>query len=71
MFGRALKAGEKEPILKPYILRDEVEKLAEDKGKPELNDSGFARLMKVVPHVNLQEVRLLIESLPSIGALEL
>ena len=44
---RALKAGEKEPILKPYILSDEVDKLAEDKQQPEIKDSGFARLLKV------------------------
>ena len=46
-FCRALQAGEKEPILKAHVLYDEVEKLAEEKRRPELLDSGFARLLKV------------------------
>lgn len=47
---RALEAGKKDPILKPYVLKDEVEKLAKEKKQPELNDSGFARLLKVSPN---------------------
>ena len=48
---RALKAGEKDPILKPHILSDDVEQLAEEKQQPEIKDSGFARLLKVSSQV--------------------